>query len=100
MRAVAAISGHCRPLIIEHTRSGLAGVHHGLDGQHHAVAQPRSVAASSKVRNLRLLVQLGSNAMSYKLTHYAEAVRFNQFLHRRAYVPDGISNSCCLNAAI
>ena len=100
MRAVAAISGHCRPLIIEHTRSGLAGVHHRLDGQHHAIAQPRSVAASSKVRNLRLFVQLGSNAVSHKLTHYAETIGLNKFLHRCADIADGIPNSGCLNAAI
>src|SRR5437588_11739188 len=100
MRAVAAISGHCRPLIIEHTRSGLAGVHHRLDGQHHAIAQPRSVATSSKVRNLRFLVQLGSNAMSHKLTHYAETIGLNKFLYRGPNVPDGIADSLRLNAAI
>src|SRR2546429_673522 len=100
MRAVAAISGHCRPLIIEHARSGLAGVHHRLDGQHHAIAQPRSVATSSKVRNLRFLVQLGSNAMSHKLTHYAETIGLNKFLYRGPNVPDGIADSRRLNAAI
>src|SRR5689334_3787285 len=100
MRAVAAISSYCRPLIIEHARSRLSGVHHRLYSQHHSVAQPRSVAANSKVRNLRFFVQLGSNTVSHKLTHYAETICFNEFLHRRADIADGIANSRCLNAAI
>src|SRR5271169_2285239 len=53
---VAAVFGHCRPLIIEHSRTRLAYVHHGLDCQHHAVAQLRSLPGSPVVRNLRVLV--------------------------------------------
>src|SRR5439155_18605207 len=40
------------------------------------------------------------NTVSHKLTHYAETIGLNKFLHRRADVSDGIANSRCLNAAI
>src|SRR5205823_2660986 len=47
-----------------------------------------------------LFVQFGSNAVSHKLTHYAETIGLNKFLHRCADIADGIPNSGCLNAAI
>src|ERR1700682_883922 len=86
MRAVSAVGSYAGPLVIEDPGSGTAGVHHGLDRQHHTFAQARSVPARTVVRHLRFLVQAGSDAVSDKFADHAEAVGLDKFLYRGANV--------------
>src|SRR5262245_6942918 len=100
MIAVAPILGNGGPLIVEHSDSGLAGVHHRLDRQHHSFAQPRAVSASAVIRNLRLFMELGTDAVSNKVTDNAEAVGFYHFLHSRPDIANGAANADRLDSTL
>jgi hypothetical protein len=56
--------------------------------------------ARTEIGHLRVLVQLGSNAMTDELPHHAEAVRLDPLLHRRAHVADRIADAHLLNALV
>src|ERR1019366_3732535 len=79
--------------IIDPARTWPADVHHGLDRQDHTVAQLRSVPGSSVVRNLRVFVQLRTDAVPDELPHHAEAVGLNQLLHGCSYIADGVAHT-------
>src|SRR5713101_6248411 len=91
--AVAAVGGRSGPLVVEHAGSRLAGIHHRLDRQHHAFAQPRTMSAQSEVWHLRFLMQPGPDAVSHELAYDAETVGFNKLLHRGAHISHGISDA-------
>ena len=92
VRAGTTIGGDRSPFVIQNFRFRTPRIHHGLDRQHHTFAQPRIRAARAKVGDLRLLVQLGANAVPHKLTHHAEAICLDVFLYRGANVAP-INNS-------
>src|SRR5581483_6580130 len=75
--AVAAVLGDRGPLVVQQLGARLADVHHGLDGQHHAFAQLRSLTAIAEVRNLRLFVQLRTDAVTDELANHAETRGFH-----------------------
>src|ERR1035441_7886857 len=94
--AVTAVFGHCRPLIVKYSRTRPTDVHHGLDRQDHAVAQLRPVPGGPVVRNLRVLVQLRTDAVPDELPHHTETVGLNHLLHGCAHVPNRIAHSRCI----
>src|SRR6267142_5548069 len=100
MRAVAAVFGNRRPLVLEHPNPRLAGVNHGLDSDHHAFPQLRTAPGVAIVGDLWLFVQAGTDAMAHKFAHYAEASSLDVLLHRRAHISDAIANARLLDAAI
>src|SRR5437773_12075356 len=100
MSAITTVCGHRGPLVIEHAGPGLAGIHHRLDGKHHAFAQPGAVPAGSEVRHLRFFMQPGSNTVSHKLTHYAEARSLNKFLYSRPDITHRVTDPSRLDGAI
>src|ERR1700720_4592515 len=100
MRAAASVGGYRGPLVIQHAGAGLAKVHHRFEPENHAFPQPGAVSAGAEVRDLGLLVQLGPNAVSYELAHYAEAVGFHKFLDRRTYVANRVANPHLLDTFI
>src|SRR6202162_5823007 len=75
--AVTAIGGYGGPLVFQNSCSRMPRIHHGLDCQHHAFTQTRSVTASGVGRHLGLSVQARSDAMPHKSPHHAEAVGFH-----------------------
>src|SRR6266536_2037333 len=79
-----AILGHCRPLVVQHPDRCNACVHHRLDRDHHALAQLQPVLPKSIVRDLRVFVQLGPDAVAHELAHHAEPGGLDELLHRRA----------------
>src|SRR4051812_40183522 len=80
------------PLIVEHPRSGTSDVHHRLDCQDHAFAQPRPMPACPEIRNLRIFVQLGTNPVSDKLSNYAEPGSLDVLLNCRANIANRVAN--------
>src|SRR5262245_20894652 len=80
MRRETAAARHRRPAVRQHLHCRLARVHHRLDGEHHPLRQPRPPAPRTVVRNLRLLVERGTNAMPDKLTHDREPVALDVLL--------------------
>ena len=97
---IRILPGDRGPLIVEHPGSRAADVHHRLNGDHHTLAQSRTVSACAKVRDLRIFVQLGSDAVSDKFADHAEAVGFDIFLHGGADIPDGIADPSLLDTFV
>src|SRR3954466_12569361 len=87
-------------MIIEHSRTRLACVHHRLDGEDHAFAQLQSRSVCAIVRDLRVFVQLGADAVSDELTDHAEAIGFDDVLHGGADVSDAVADTHLLDSAI
>src|SRR5215831_19749369 len=100
MRAVAAVGGNCSPFIVQDTGSRLARIHHRLDGNHHALTQTSTVSADSEIRDLWLFVQPGTNAVSDKLPHHAEAVGLHVFLYRRPDIANRVTDPGSLNSPV
>ncbi len=55
---------------------------------------------AAKIWNLRLLVQLGANAVPDELAHHAKAVGFHVLLHRRAHIADRVADPRLLDALV
>src|SRR5580693_319146 len=100
MCTTASIGGYCCPLVIQYASAGLAKIYHRFDRENHAFAQPGALPAGSEVRDLRLFVELGSDAVSHKLAHHTKTVRFYKFLHRCAYIADRVADPRLLDALI
>src|SRR3984885_5760709 len=83
MRAQAAILSHCRPTILQYPYSVAPRVDHGLDRQHHALAQPHPTSPLTEIRDLGILVHVSADAVAHKLLHHAEAFGLHHLLHRR-----------------
>src|SRR5271165_2246488 len=91
--AAAAVHRDRGPFVVEHSGLGSSRIHHGLNRQHHAFAQTRATPAGAEIGHLRLFVQLGSDAVPDKLTHYAEAVGLDVLLHSSANITHRIPNA-------
>src|SRR5579871_6593242 len=100
VRAETSVRGDRCPLVAQHSRLGLPVIHHRFDRDHHAFAQPRAVTPSSEIRNLRLFVQTGTDAVSNKLTHYTKPGGFDMFLHCRAHISNRVADARLLNPAV
>src|ERR1700722_5791240 len=100
VRTETAIGGHRCPLVIENSRSRLAEDHHGLDVQHHALAQLRAMSPAAVVWNLRLFVQLRADAVPYKLAYHAESRGLYMLLHCCANVFHCVPDTRLLNTAV
>src|SRR5215469_8710374 len=100
MSAVAAIGRYRGPLIAQDARFGLAEIHHRLDRKHHSLSQPSTMSWCAEVRNLRFFMQLGSNPVPDKLSHYAETRGLHKRLHSRTNISHRISDPHFLDAAI
>src|SRR6516225_10123597 len=100
MSADTSVYGHRCPLVAEHARLRLAGIHHRLDREDHSLTQARAVSAIAEVWNLRLFMQSRSNAVPNKLAYHAESRRFHMLLHGRTHVPDRIPDPRLLDTPI
>src|SRR5579862_845062 len=89
-----------RPFIAQHSRLGLAIIHHRLNCDHHSLSQFCSMPTRTKIRNLRLFVQPCPNAVSHKLTHHAEPGSFHVLLHRSANISNRVPDPSLLDAPV
>src|SRR6476469_5817274 len=90
--AKTSVFGYGGPLIVEHPRAGTPNIHHRLDRQDHAFAQPRSMSARTEVRNLRVFMKLGADTVSDKLPNHAEPGSLNVLLHCRADIANRVAD--------
>src|SRR5579864_3800747 len=87
VRRIRAVFRDRRPLVPEHLYFRFAGIHHRLDGEHHAFLQPRILVLPIHViGHLRLLVQLCADPVPHVLPHDAESVRSHVLLHGAANI--------------
>src|ERR1017187_10009494 len=81
-----------RPLILQYLSRRPPRVHHRFDGQNHSFLQPRIlVLAVHVVRDLRLFMELGADAMAHILPHYRKPIRLDVALHRAADVKQPVA---------
>ena len=88
MSTHASILGNRRPAVAQHLNIRLAGIHHGLNGNHHAHLQLHAAAPLAKVRHLGIFVHVNPNAVTHKVPHHGKAFRLNHILHRRAHIAE------------
>src|SRR6202043_1044639 len=97
MRRIAAIRGDRRPVIFQNSHARAARVHHRFDGKHHSFLKPRPLTGRAIIRELWILVHLGSDAVTNKLTHYRKTILFDPLLHRSRYVSKTIAGANFVN---
>src|SRR5580700_325471 len=100
MCAAASVGGYRCPLVIQYASAGLSKIYHRFNCENHAFPQPGALPTGSEVGDLRLFVELGSDAVSDKLTHNTETVSLYKFLHRRAYIANCIAHPRLLDALV
>ena len=71
--------------------TGLPTGDHRLDRERHALQQTRPAPWDAVVRDLGLLVELGSDAVAHQLPHDPESRALGHFLHRVPDVADMVS---------
>src|SRR6267378_5175564 len=76
----AAVRCFRHPLV-SHATFRTAGVHHRLDGNDHALLQPRTASLVTVVRQVWLVVHLRSDPVPHELTHHRETVLLDPALH-------------------
>src|SRR5258708_37446041 len=90
MRRGAAIRCFRHPLA-PHANFRLAGIHHRLDGDDHALLQPRAASLVTVVRQVRLVGHLRSNSSPRELAHHPETLLLHPALHRVAHIAEPCS---------
>src|ERR1700746_3190805 len=98
--AVTAVERYGRPFIAQNLGLGTPRIHHRFNRQNHAFGKFRALAPLAKVRNLRRFVQLRSDAVTYELSYYAEAVRFHVLLNRRSHMSNCVADLNLLDALV
>src|SRR5829696_6605899 len=78
----AAIGGDHGPLVAEGLRDRTADGDHRLDGEGHALEQPRAPLGTAVVRYLRLLMKSRADAVADQLAHDAVPRPFGNLLDR------------------
>src|SRR5580704_5181292 len=97
MRRITAIRGDCRPVVFQDSHARPARVHHRFDGKHHSFLKPRPLAGRAIIRELRILVHLGSDAVTNKFTHHRKTILLDPLLHRSRYVSKTIACANLVN---
>src|SRR5216683_5223605 len=99
MRRGAAIRCFRHPLA-PHANFRLAGIHHRLDGDDHALLQPRAASLVTVVRQVRLVVHLRSDSVPDELAHHRETVLLDPALHRVADIAEPVTRAHLVDRAI
>src|SRR5713101_4437560 len=96
MRRGTAIRRFRHPLV-PHANFRAAGIHHRLDGDDHALLQPRAVSFVTVVRQVGLVVHLRSDPVPDELAHHRETVLLHPALHRVADVAEPVAGAHLVN---
>src|SRR6267143_1418075 len=81
MRRRAAIRRFRHPFIA-HAHFRASRIYHRLDGYYHAFLQPRAAPYITVIRQVRLIVHLGADAVPHKLPHHRIPMLLDPALHR------------------
>src|SRR5882672_424647 len=99
VRRGTAIRGFRHPLVA-HPHFRTARVHHRLDGDDHALLQPRAVTFVAIVRQVGLVVHLGADAVPDELPHHRISVLLDPALHRVADIAKAVARAHLVNRAV
>ena len=101
MGGQSAVHGDDRPVVGQHAHRRSAGIDHRLDRQRHAGQEPGigSVIAprGNIVRDFRILVHFGADAVADIVAHDAAAVAFRVLLHRSGNVVQAVPRTGILD---
>src|SRR3989337_493749 len=95
VRGERAVCGDHRPVVRHDLDVAATQREHGLNGQAHAGLEFHAPIAGSVVRDLGILVHLGSDAVPHELVDDPVAGLLADVLHGGRDVPDSISGHCC-----
>src|SRR5713226_5878868 len=99
MRRGAAIRRLRHPLIA-HANFRAASVHHGLNGDDHSFLQPSAASRLAIVRQVRLVVHPGANAMTDELPHHGKTVLLDPALHCVANITEPVAGAHLADASV
>ena len=100
VRGGRGIGGDDCPAVAEGLRPVVAEIHHRFDGEGHAGLDLLAGIAAAEVRNLRLLVHRGADSVADHVADDAEAVGFDEGLHRMRNVADTVADLGLLDAEV
>src|SRR5579863_6828556 len=100
VRRIAAVRRYRRPIIGEYLHARAATIHHRLNRENHSFLQPLTLSRGAVVRNLRLFVHPGSDAVPDELANNRKAVLFDPLLHSGRYITEPIPRPDILNGAL
>src|SRR6266851_3722316 len=99
VRRGAAVRCFRHPLV-SHANFRTAGVHHRLDGDDHALLQPRAASLVTVVRQVGLVVHLRSDLLSHELAHHRETVLLDPALDGVADIAEPVARAHLVARAI
>src|SRR6185503_6206800 len=100
MSTHASVVCNGRPTVAQYTNIRLAGIDHRLDGDDHTCFEPHARSRLTKVRHLRILVHVATDAVTHKISYYGEPFSLNDSLHSRSDIAQGCSRLHCGNAVV
>src|SRR5438270_2088170 len=92
VRRGAAVRCFRHPLI-PHSHFRASCVHHRLDGDDHALLQPRTASLVTIVRQVGLVVHLRPDPVTHELTHHRETVLLDPALHGVADIAEPVARA-------
>src|SRR5258706_5614307 len=99
MRRRTAIGGFRYPLI-PHANFVAPGIDHRFDRDDHAFLQPRAASRFAVVREVRLVMHLGADAVPHELPYDRKPVLLDQTLHRVANVAEAVAGAHLVDGAV
>src|SRR6185503_8421886 len=100
MSTHASVVCNGRPTVAQYTNIRLAGIDHRLDGDDHTCFEPHARSRLTKVRHLRILVHVATDAVTHKISYYGEPFSLNDSLHSRSDIAQGCSRLHCGNSRV
>src|SRR3989339_222214 len=100
MRRDFPIPGYNRPSVPQHINRMCAKINHGLYGKNHTRHNLGCPLNPGIIWYFRSLMELATNAMTYKLPDNRKAVLFHMFLHSFGYIVYAIPGNCLVNPSI
>src|SRR6266852_2684787 len=99
MRRGAAVRCFRHPLV-PHANFRAARIHHRLDGDNHALLQPRAASFVAIIRQVGLVVHFRSDPVPDELPHHRDNVLLDPALHRVADIAEAVARAHLVDGAI
>src|SRR6202790_166411 len=95
-----AAIGRLRHPLVAHPYFRAAGIDHRLHSDDHAFLQPSAASCFAVIRQIRLVVHLGTDAMPDELAHHRKTVRFHQALYCVANIAEPVARAHLIDGAV
>src|SRR5258708_6064057 len=99
MRRRTAIGGFPNPFVPQ-TKLQAPLLHPALAPDEHSFLPTRAPARFTVIRQIGLVMQLGTDAVPDKLAHYRKTVLLDQTLHRMAHITEAVACAHLFDGAV